>query len=49
MPIFPRSWESKELGSDIFIQDIGSYTVFREATLSEEEPDFLLDYLLKIY
>jgi len=49
MPVFPRSWESEGLGGDIFIQDTGGCNTFQEVTLSEEEPDFLLDYLLKIY
>lgn len=46
---FPRSWESEGLGGEIFIQDTGGYNIFQEVTLNEEEPDVLLDYLLKIY
>lgn len=49
MPCFPRSRGTEGLDGDTFTQDTGSYNIFQEVTLSEEEPDSLMDYLLKIY
>lgn len=49
MPVSPEAEEVKGLDGDIFTQDTGSYNIFQEVTLSEEEPDSLMDYLLKIY
>lgn len=45
---FPRLWESEGLGDDIFIQATSGYSIFREVTVREEEPDFLQDYLWKM-
>lgn len=46
---FPRRWESEGLGDDLFIQATSGYSTFQEVTVSEEEPDFLQDYLWKMH